>query len=71
MSANHLKLSKTILKKIDHSTVVEWQRLFAAEKASDLWQFGEEWLVFSSGCQPSRPWLDLPTKSAVQDHTWV
>ena len=36
---------KTILKKTDYSTAVEWQRLFAREKASDLWSW-EEWLVF-------------------------
>ena len=26
---------------------------------------------FCSGCQPWQPWLGLPTRLAVQDHTWV
>jgi len=37
MSANHSNWSEDDLEEIDYSTAVEWQRLFAREKASDLW----------------------------------
>ena len=70
MSANHSSSSENDLGKTDYSTDVEWQRLFAAEKASDLGPW-EGMVSFCFGCQPWQPWPGLPTRSAVQDHTWV
>lgn len=40
------------------------------EKASDLRPW-EGMISFCFGCQPWQPWPGLPTRSAVQDHTWV